>query len=77
MYWKRHEDWQLAQVCSTVANSAMGKKRKALKPTDFMRFKPDVKKKDKNYRQPVEQQIALAKAITLAFGGTIKPKKKK
>lgn len=67
----------LAQICSVIANVFKGKKGKPLKAADFMRFRRPQKDKKQKRRQSAEEQMALAKAITLAYGGVVKERKKK
>lgn len=64
-----------AQICCSIANTFRGK-GKAAKVADFMRFSRKKKSKAKQ-RQSMEEQMAIAKAITIAFGGAIIDKKKK
>lgn len=74
--WEReldHADFMLAQICSVMWNSFRSK-GKALKATDFMTYRRKDKTQQKR-RQSVEEQMAIAKAITIAFGGTVSDKK--
>lgn len=64
-----------AQICCSISNAFRGK-GKASKVADFMRFSRKKKKKSKQ-RQSMEEQMEIAKAITIAFGGAIIDKKKK
>lgn len=60
-------DFHAGVVASTIANVNRAKNQKAFKPADFM---PAKKAKPKK-RQTVEEQMALAKAITRANGGKV------
>jgi nucleoside recognition membrane protein YjiH len=62
-------DFMAAQICCSIANAFRGK-GKAAKVTDFMAFSRKNKKKSKQ-RQSMEEQMEIAKAITVAFGGAI------
>jgi hypothetical protein len=64
------EDARVAQFMCLYANAHSKKK---FKPSDFM---PNRRGPQKKERQTVEEQIAVAKKITLAFGGVVKKRKK-
>jgi hypothetical protein len=64
------EDYRSAMIACILANQHRGKNKKPYKITDFMP-KRDVGEVGKSRRQTVDEQIAIAKAVTKAFGGTI------
>jgi hypothetical protein len=65
-----------AQICSTLVNCHRGKASKPAKATDFMKYKRVKSGKQAKQRQTMEEQMALAKQITLAYGGVVLDKKK-
>jgi len=67
-------DFRAALIASTIANVNRTKKGKAWKISDFMPKRKRRGRKGKR-KQTVREQIALAKAITLAFGGKLLPKR--
>lgn len=72
-------DFMAAQICCTVANSFRGKGSKASKPEQFMKWKrAKNRKNDKRsqQKQTMEEQMAIAKALTVAYGGVILDKTK-
>lgn len=56
---------QLAFLCARLANMFAGKTAKRAQMEDFLRYRPKPP-------QSNEEMKAIAKAITLAFGGEIK-----
>lgn len=67
-------DFRAALVASTIANVNRPKNRRAWKISDFMPKRQRRGRKGKK-KQTVREQISLAKAITVAFGGKILPKR--
>lgn len=59
-------DFHAGVVASTIANVNRARGQKAFKPSDFMPKKPAPKRK-----QTIEEQMALAAAITKANGGKV------
>jgi hypothetical protein len=65
------EDSRFALIAVLIANAHRGK-RKAFKIEDFMPKRTG--KRAEKPRQTVEEQLQVAKAITMAFGGSIAPR---
>jgi len=64
------DDFRAGIVASVIANVNRGKGAKPFTPQDFM--PRPAEKKAAPPKQPAEEQIALARAITKANGGTVK-----
>ena len=59
----------LAQLCALVSNQWKGKEATRAKPADFMPSM--IRLKGEEEEQSRERMIALAKAMTIAMGGTV------
>lgn len=71
-------DYRAAQIVCVIANVNRGKNKPPAKIQDFMPKRDRKKTKEgKKPKQTVDEQIAMARKITLAFGGTVKVKGKK
>lgn len=66
------KDVRTAQITCVLANQNRKKGQKAYKITDFMP-KRDIGVAQKR-KQTVEEQIAIARSVTLAFGGKVSPR---
>lgn len=65
-------DARFAQLVCITANIHRGKNDKVFKLEDFLpKRRPKKPGQLEKTRQSVEEQIAMAKAITLKFGGTV------
>ena len=56
---QEREMYNVALICTMIANTHRGEKQKPLKPQDFMPKKP----------QSAKQQINIVEALNRAFGG--------
>lgn len=70
-------DYRAAQIVCVLVNANRAKGKPPAKIQDFMPKRDRKKTKEgKKPKQSVAEQIAMARKITLAFGGTVKDKKK-
>lgn len=76
---QERRDFRAAQIACILANANRAKSAKPYKLEDFMPKYATKRKKETASGRPVmsvEQMKAIAKEITLAFGGKVKEKKK-
>jgi hypothetical protein len=78
---QEQQDYRAAQITCILANTNRRKGRAAFPISDFMpkrtRREQQGASKGEKRKQTVVEQIAVAKAITLAYGGSITSKKKR